>query len=417
MSKSKQNKGPVSPKKKNNPEELDEKIRVERFLTQQSKLKSVTTVSKFDKKKKPKSHEFTFKFGFFEKFFKKDVPADWKPHSYNIDKQHLEFFKAFIFRHKFPSILLYGTINPNPAPFQHNYNRFQEQFQKLSKKWLLDILEGKSFYKSNKEFFSKAEAHYFLSGNSKGNTPEDLLSLYFEAKCKARNIPPLIRTNVASIFSDVFSDAVMNALAHGMNKNILNLIDNYISFLARFPEYIWTRNELLDVTDFVKDQIINRRQEFSFSGRTIQSVIELTNIWHREMIMKKESPDESVHWEGYAIKDGEYKETELLKRGVKQTFVYKVTQLLSTKAMFLEGQKMKHCVGSYTSMAAQGKLAIFNISRRYDYDHRLESMATVQISSGNQIVQARAKCNMAVDALTNKVLKRWASDNNLSYRI
>jgi hypothetical protein len=344
--------------------------------------------------------------------FIKPVDDAWVPISHNENRQYLEFFKKFVYSYRFPGMLLYGAIDEF-MECRHG-GRYHDRCVLLAKKMLKDIIQGKSFYKANKELFTKSEAHHFLNSVSDRFTEEAFCALIFAAKCKARNISACLTSHIVKVFPDKFGDIIVL-----LEQERLKFIDNYIDFLARFQSYNWTRNDLADISDFVIDKM---REDitFSFSGRTPQSIIALSNEWHREISQQK-LVQQDVEWKPYNIHDGKFVVKDPGDDRIR--WHYRVTQLLSAKALHIEGRMMHHCVGSYTARASKGFCAIFNISRVREREWNpdniaglpVESMATVEVSK-DTVRQAAARSNKAIDSLTSKVLALWVKENRLRWR-
>jgi len=351
-----------------------------------------------------------------------NIPASWKPRSFNECKQHLEFLKSFVYPYPLPEILLWAA---HASEYFSNGNggRTKSQdfaFIRLAKKWINDIVSGESFYRQNKKFFTKAEAHHFLSAKIPYTDGSSVIKLYFYAKCRARAMNHKLGMMVADVFTVKF-------LSHFKD----NLVEGFLDLIARTPEYRYERSILGDISDFVLEKMrenknrVNKREAFSFSGRTITSVISLANEWHerlrreaeaqqaqrralfldRQGNRKNEKPVDTSHWKGMGIYQFRFETNEC---------VWTVTELLSAQELLNEGRKMRNCVSSYAYYCALREKSIFSIEQVYPASQAIDKIATLEVRLSNRtLVQAKGKCNTGVSPRTMNVITRWAQANRI----
>lgn len=348
------------------------------------------------------------------------IPSSWKPYSFNGRNQHLEFIKRFIYPYPISETLLWATHEPENA-----VDYIGAKLIRLAKKWVADITCGKSFYKQNKTYFTKAEAHYFLSAKIPYEEKGSVIKMYFYAKCRAR----AINHKLSMIIADVFTVKFYN------NYGFMNsLVNSFLDLIARTPDYRYERGMLGDLCDFVlvkmneNKRCRKNRTAFTFSGRTIFSVIGLVNKWHKELReeenlrrervsvrhgeqknRKNENPLDTSHWKGLGISQFQYKTDEC---------IWTVTELLSAKALLNEGQKMKNCIASYYHRCAAGDCSIFTLECVYPISGIVYKKATLEVSPSNRVLlQAKGKCNTAVTQKTTAVINRWAAASGITVRL
>jgi hypothetical protein len=278
-----------------------------------------------------------------------------------------------------------------------------------SRKWLSDVVNGSSFYKNNKEYFTKAEAHYFLSSRICYQGSSSVIAMYFEAKCKARNFGQSLCAMVVKTFTDKF-----------LRSFDCVIVTGFLDLLARHIDYRFTGDELGDICDFVSAKItryqksLGKQPPFSFSGRTIHSVIALANEWHAEHQQEIELMQrlgyvkrqviekwEGLNINGFCFESGDY--------------VWMINQLRNIHELINEGRKMKHCVASYGYKCASGDCGIFNVSCFTKSLNITDSIATVEVSSNRTIVQIKGKCNSSVKGKAVSIISRWAQQNRISF--
>ena len=343
-----------------------------------------------------------------------NIPSSWKPHSFNERKQNIEFLRSFVYPYPLPETLLWATHAPEYTYIKTKTPDFV--FIRLAKKWINDIVCGDSFYKRNKDFFTKAEAHYFLCSKIPYVNGNSVLKLFFYAKLRARSFNHKLSLMIADVFSVKFHDHFNNGLVTG-----------FLDLLSRAPDYRYERGMLGDISDFVRTKL---HRGFSFSGRTIASVIALTNEWHEEMRreaearqiqhearllyghqqgIKNKKPMDTSHWNGLGIYQFRHESEGL---------IWTVTELKTAQDLLNEGRKMKNCVASYTCACAVGNSAIFTVERMYPLSQVVEKVATLEVQKGNRaLIQAKGKCNTAVTPKAMIVIARWARENRITIRL
>jgi hypothetical protein len=343
----------------------------------------------------------------------------WKCHSFNEEKQYIEFFKLFIYPYYVPKPLLLTAVMQK----QHYFDESGKQHKSLDydliqlcRKWLCDIASGESFCKKNKEYFTKLEAHFFLTSKIKYIDAQSILHIFFEAKCKARNMPDSLSMIIIRVFTIKFEQC--------FNSGIVTV---FLDLIARYKDYNIGEGELGDVCDFILSEITKQKEShgtlapFSCSGRTISSVIALANEWHaqvqREAAIiaelqanedrKKSCPKEK--WDGLSIYNFAFENDE---------YRWTIKQLCNLKNLINEGREMRHCVASYASRCSNKSVGIFNVSGTYKKNASFDKRATVEVRAVDRsIVQIKGKCNVRVDTITLNVIRRWAQNNNLTMHV
>jgi hypothetical protein len=334
------------------------------------------------------------------------IPLTWRPKSFNKHKQRLEFLRKFVYPYPLPETLLRASLESElsltriPILTYEGIKRPKSEFYgaiKLAKKWVNDIASGESFYKLNKRFFTKAEAHCFLSSKVSYVNAGSVLSLYFYAKCKARSLSSRISLIIADVFSRKFLNCYKNPL-----------VESFLDLLARTPEYRYEKPMLEDLCDFVLPKIHERGNgNFSFSGRTVLSVIRLTNEWHKRL--KDEKVIASSKWKGLGITQFRYEDDK---------GVWKITELRTAKALYDEGAAMRNCVSSYSDRCASGSISIFTLDCASRETKESEKMATLEVRIPERtLVQAKGKCNSLITPRIRKVITRWASLNRITLKL
>ncbi|WP_010253007.1 PcfJ domain-containing protein [Treponema primitia] len=347
------------------------------------------------------------------------LPQGFRSHSFNKDRQYIDFFKTYIYPYPIPIPLLFTTLQKDHFLDEQGKEKKSAYYGiiNLSKQWVSDIASGDSFHRKNKEYFTKADAHYFLTETLPYSGPLSVVRLYFYAKCKAKNMSVKQCMIIAKVFTLKFEKYFNHAIVAG-----------FLDLLARSPDYQVEEGELGDICDFVLVKI-NKKikwgekfQPFSFSGRTMTSIIGIANEWHAEIQREQEALDMIARtrnprqqhrpatsalkerWRGFNIANFAFETVECK---------WRVTQLLTAQDLLNEGRKMKNCVSSYAYKCSSGECSIFNLSS-YDKDsHLIESHATLEVTKDRLLIQAKAKFNIRVSPKAMNVINRWAQANRI----
>jgi hypothetical protein len=351
----------------------------------------------------------------------------WQCHSFNEERQYIDYFKCFIYPYKISKSLLLAAVMQNPYYIDADgkqHKAFDYDLIQLARKWLCDIVSGKSFYKNNKEYFTRYEAHYFLNSKIKYIDTRSVLNMFFEAKCKVRGMPDSLCSIITNVFSVKFEQCFNN-----------EIVTSFLDLINRHTDCNIKKEELSDVCDFILFEINKCKESsgkmvpFSCSGRTMSSVIYLANEWHaqvqRETVAMAELQvrnGNAVMWAERNLKSySDKKKAELFWKGLlignfrheNDDYLWTITQLCNINKLINEGRSMRHCVASYAGECSQGKTAIFHLS---GYDKRNKSnvfsSATIEVRATDRtIYQIKGKCNAPVDSTTVNIIKRWAQNN------
>jgi hypothetical protein len=283
-------------------------------------------------------------------------------------------------------------------------------------------VSGESFCKRNKDCFTKAEAHFFLNSKMAYADSGSVLKLFFYAKSRGRSVGHKLSMMAAVVFSEKFYSQFRN-----------NLVESFLDLLGRTPERRFDFGMLGDLCDFVLEKIQDnkknhgRKADFSFSGRTIDSVMALANEWHERLRRETEArqAQQETHQDGQQT--GKKKRIDTSKwngLGLARFWhetdesVWSVTELTTAQDLLNEGRKMKNCVASYALKCADGISAIFSVERFYLENQVAEKIATLEVNQAKRgLIQAKGKCNTALTSKVKSVITRWAQANGIAVRL
>jgi hypothetical protein len=155
-----------------------------------------------------------------------------------------------------------------------------------------------------------------------------------------------------------------------------------------------------------------RRQEagFSMKGRTPLALMRGMDEWHGDLAKAKAISGTIFRPSGF--KPGEFDRSRRTATGNFQAEVWKVEEILTSKALAAEGRAMSHCVFSYAWSIEKGSTSIWSMT--LDEGMGPERTLTIEVRNDlRRIVQARGKCNKAATSRDHTILVAWAGMNNL----
>jgi hypothetical protein len=170
-------------------------------------------------------------------------------------------------------------------------------------------------------------------------------------------------------------------------------------------------NQVGPLVDFI---LFRQRQDIDFSmkGRTVLAMIRGMEEWHATFSKEKAIT-------GTPFKPSGFRPFETAK-GYRDTFgnyiteAWRVTELLTSKALLDEGRKLNHCVYSYSWSVEKGQTSIWSMTAESPEGSTPMKMITIELRNDiRKVVQVRGKYNRKSTAREFQVLKEWAGLNNL----
>lgn len=341
---------------------------------------------------------------YLDEMYKHDLcirsPKEWKPSSYNFNKQVISFIKWIYCEYNVPSFM-FGIFDRNNRLYHggHTYhnvqipgrrNRVRQRSADFDSffEWFMLIASGKSFAKALSDLFTKKEAHIFLNGPPNLNIYEN----YWRAKIVAAG----------------GSEKLVNMCLRRFPNNSRRIKTHQYwydaaKFFPRFEKEI-DLTSVVDVMDYIVDTAFNNNNKFSFKGKTFSSIIKASNTWHKEQQLKKFG-DLNVYFPLCSIDPWKWKDK-------REKCDWVVRQILNAKHLYREGKTMHHCVASYTHACKEGRSFIFSMTME-DGVNIPERVLTIELNRDLALMQARGKCNASPSGMASKVLNKWMSENNV----
>jgi len=211
------------------------------------------------------------------------------------------------------------------------------------------------------------------------------------------------------------------ALSYNVDKNLLAQIlkqqaikggnhgfwNSFFEFLGRQDGMV-NPEQIGPIVDFLNNQrrtfVDGELKEFTFKGKTMASIFRHMEEWHNELAKVKAAKNRVWNHNLY-IKDAEIP---------SENPQWEITEICTEKELHAEGKAMHHCVYSYTGNCVDGKCSIWSMRGLKSLGH--ERIATIEVR-GNAIAQVRGQCNAAISNNHSRALRKWAAQNNLTWKI
>lgn len=145
----------------------------------------------------------------------------------------------------------------------------------------------------------------------------------------------------------------------------------------------------------------------SMKGRTPNSLLRRVNEWHRRLA--SDNTLQVRQWNSSGIEEFEFLEGSEKNGSLK---CWTIRELVSSKALFAEGRKMKHCVATYASSCSQGRSSIWTMEVE-TFEGRSKVLTVEVRNSGRHICQVRGKANRLPTEKERSILRRWATKADL----
>lgn len=144
------------------------------------------------------------------------------------------------------------------------------------------------------------------------------------------------------------------------------------------------------------------RPGLSMKKRTLEGLVRQVDAWHRELRVARMPVNRQ--WRAADIADHEFVE------GVGDNrIIVRFVQLTSGLELIAEGRAMSHCVGSYTEVCANGRMAVFTMA--VDTERR----ATIAVDViGRKVVEARLRANRSLNSTDVRRVRAWMAKAQLT---
>ena len=149
------------------------------------------------------------------------------------------------------------------------------------------------------------------------------------------------------------------------------------------------------------------RPDYSMKGRTVSSILREVEDWHKQLGREPHQP--SLSWRRSPFKDFRLVEGSEALGDIR---AWTISELLTSRDLFLEGQAMRHCVATYTGRCARQRTSIW--SMQVENRRGRQRVLTIEVDLAKRtICQARRKCNRPPQTGERRVVERWAAQEGL----
>ena len=301
----------------------------------------------------------------------------WRRTSHSVDKQFVSLINHCFVCYPVPPFLYQVWFGTNKT---------------VQQQWFIDVAQGRNIRhaKGLPIAMTKKMAHFF------GHAPATLTVEEALRWAQAKGMGS----------SDPLAEAIAGSRLSRNEFRAEPFWETVIRFLVQqSDEHAGQVGEVIDYLANVLDQ----NTAFSMKGRTWNALWRQTEAWHEELHRTRKLGGRYV-WEASGI--GERLMTQ--GRGNK-TKTYTLIELCSSKALAMEGRKMRHCVSGYASVCYQRRSAIFSL-RVHDQATAEEStLATIEVDlKQRRVVQAKARFNAPITQRAQQTMKKWAKEEGLT---
>jgi hypothetical protein len=342
------------------------------------------------KRNKNNCNEVYEKWDFLREYWK----SGWNKYKFpfkNLEHSEKDFFQKYICSYPVPDFLMLN-----------------------SPQMIATIVSGKSFYKQWKLLFTKKEAHEFLNLKAPyigylnySNEDINIAQAIIFAKTIARGFDPKTCYFIMGISQKWYISILESGCIKTLEVKAVKIIEftnRFLDFLVNHKDYQWDRDDWECMLDFLSNTVLYGNHDFNFSNRTPESLLKLTNEWHKQQ-EKLKGKDGCEKWDGLRHPDKTYT--------LQDQSVWAITQIKDSKTLQIEGSKMHHCVYSYLPKCLRGDAGIYKVEH-IDVFGSYKKEATIEISRYKTIVQAKGVSNSQLSNSCKSILKRYCQETGLS---
>lgn len=183
-----------------------------------------------------------------------------------------------------------------------------------------------------------------------------------------------------------------------------------MTFFIRFQDDILNVDGILHLVDF----FVGAKEEngnFTLRKRSFQAIDLECRRWHKRVRQIKSFS--SLHWEGSHLQD-----CVILRKHGGHTYQYRIKQIRTAKGLVIEGNAMRHCVGSYANSCASGRVSIWSMTKECPKAGVLEKRCvTIEVYVNNgtsRLGQISGYGNRSPRADEMSVINEWKQNWNAS---
>ena len=363
-------------------------------------------------------------------------PGDWQPQESKAENIPWEYLQYLFAKYPVPSYLFQGL-------------KFYWNKQISMRKWWIELIikisQGESAIKmlqARLPELTKKDCQRFLSLE---NSSKKILSLPLDQKlryCQIRNrgcsheqacvllgiiqgLNP-IPISIDEIYIpedpedwgyDYFTDRRLTdqQLLEGHIRDL----DQAEPYKLEFIQWVGQQsfimpNTLQDMYDWYKTHK-RENQNWTIIGQSANRVFSRTQDWERQQA-REAAVARANHFSYSKTEVPEIMCTQFARpfEYADSMMVMSIQQIISRTELAREGDVMRHCVYSYRHSIYEGSVSIFSLRHGFTKEWtKSKPLVTIEVNR-NKIVQARQTCNQYCTPNQQKVIEKWAKENNLS---
>ena len=315
----------------------------------------------------------------------------WTPQSYNVRRQFTSLVRHLLAKY------------PVPAFMDAVWFRGQSEEAARQQTWFKRLGDGESPRSLDLPIaLTKRMAHYFLQA-PKGYS--------FDGALRFGQITGLggnERLVNAILGSRIAGDFDNNDFWHTVIRWFIQnpMLDP--AQIAPLIDYIYRRRFEPDGVSADDTLAAKGCSDFTMKGRAPAALIREMREWHARLRKVPEKPQ--LEWAASGIEPLEWTEGVLASNNLRR---WTIVELLSRKALYHEGQVMRHCVASYDNSCAFGATSIWSMGVERNLGRRKRVLTIELANASRKISQVRGKANRLPKQEELNVVRRWASQENL----
>jgi len=168
-------------------------------------------------------------------------------------------------------------------------------------------------------------------------------------------------------------------------------------------------DDIRHTLDFLRSQSKEELSQINLPTLTQREIREMTDVWLYTRLFESRTR----RGQSYSFKAWSHiKECTWV---INETKTIKISQILNSKDLFIEGKKQQHCVYSYSDFIRRGESAIFSLREIIGLDSPAQAkpLVTIEVRK-NKITQALGFKNRQPTQDEKQWLSEWALMNQLT---
>lgn len=315
------------------------------------------------------------------------VAADYTPKSYNLSRQIVGLVDHLFAKYSVPLFLYRSILTPAGRQLVLQVDDQRLHTAAWEQNLYFVVAQGGSVAQALKGKLTKKESHWFLQAPECNTVRQNLLW----AKCRAAGIPP---SGCQFLVERLWPGGV----AEKLGERLPDVLRLYAGGFEQMNDY--TRGE---VTDFIR--AVCENPSFCFKGRTLGSIVKLSNEWHLTGIGGSVS-----RYQSWAPMFGLWEKR--MKLGI-----VRAVELTNNRALAEEGKRQRHCVFTYTYSCLDGWARIVSlrwVERGLEGDFIAKRLTVEVAVRTRKVVQVRGRMNRMPEPDELKILREWAGTMGLT---